>query len=186
MTKDPIALFERAAAQFARLIAGVRPAQFDDPTPCTDWRVRDLINHVVSGNLLFVSIVAGSPPPDRAADHLGGDPLGAFRGSVAALSDAFATHDVLSHTYETPIGAGPGALLVAMRMDEMVVHGWDLAKATGQSTDLDRELVAQARALFDSVPVIPRGEGKSFGEPTSAPSDATDADRLAAFLGRAV
>ncbi len=186
MTKDPIALYEAAAAQMERLIAAVQPGQLDDPTPCTQWRVRDLINHVVGGNLRFVAIVAGTPPPDRGVDHLGGDPLGAFRSSVKALSEAFAEHDVLSHSYSTPIGDGPGELLVRMRMDELVVHGWDLARATGRSTDLDRELVAEARALFDAAPVIPRGEGRSFGEPKPTPPDATDADRLAAFLGRDV
>jgi uncharacterized protein (TIGR03086 family) len=186
MTKDPIALYEAAAAQADRLIAGIRPGQLDDPSPCAQWRVRDVINHLVSGNKRFTAIVAGSPPPEAGQDHLGDDPLGAFRASIEQLSAAFAEHDVLSRTYDTPIGKGPGALLVKLRMDELVVHGWDLAKATGQSTDLDHELVAEARALFEAAPVVPRGEGKPFGETKAVPPDATDADRLAAFLGRDV
>src|SRR5689334_14063317 len=101
MTKDPIALFEAAAAQADRLIAAIRPEQLDDPSPCTEWRVRDVVNHLVSGNKRFTAIVAGSPPPPAGLDHLADDPLGAFRSSIVELSEAFATHDVLSRTYDT-------------------------------------------------------------------------------------
>jgi uncharacterized protein (TIGR03086 family) len=73
-----------------------------------------------------------------------------------------------------------------MRFNEMVVHSWDLAKATGQSTDLDPELAAASLASFRAVAFLPRGEGKMFQEAKPVPPDATPADRLAAFLGREV
>ncbi len=186
MTHDPIALFDAPAAQADRVVAAVRDDQLADPTPCTDWRVRDVINHVVTGNLLFAAIVAGTPRPDRSRDHLGDDPLAAFRDSVAQLSEAFAKHDVLSGTYATPVGEGPGALLVHLRFNELMAHSWDIAKATGQSTDFDPELVAQSQAIFAAVPVLPRGDGKPFRDAQPVPPGATDADRLAAFLGRQV
>jgi uncharacterized protein (TIGR03086 family) len=186
MGNDPIALFEAAAAQADRVVAAVREDQLADPTPCTEWRVRDLINHLVTGNLLFTAIVAGTERPDRSRDHLGDDPHAAFRDSVSRLSEAFAKYDVLSGTYATPVGEGPGALLVQMRMCELVVHGWDIARATGQSTDFDPVVVAAARAGYERSPHLPRGEGKPFGEVKPAPAGATDADRLAAFLGREV
>jgi uncharacterized protein (TIGR03086 family) len=186
MTDDPLARFEAAAAQADRVVAAVRPDQLGDPTPCTGWTVRDVINHLTTGNLLFAAIVSDGPRPDRSADHLGDDHLGAFRVSVTRLSEAFAKHDVLSGTYATPMGQGPGALLVSMRFNELMVHGWDIAKATGQSTDLDPELAEAALASFQAAPFLPRGEGKPFGEAKPAPPDATAADRLAAFLGREV
>src|SRR5438552_18874372 len=98
MTQDAIALFDAAAAQADRVVAAVRPDQLADPTPCTDWRVRDVINHLVTGNLLFAAIVADTDRPDRSRDHLGDDPLAAFRASVSQLAEAFAKHDVLSGT----------------------------------------------------------------------------------------
>ena len=186
MTQHPIALYEAAAAQADRVVAAVAADQLGDPTPCNDWRVRDVINHLVTGNLLFAAIVADTPRPDRSADHLGDDPLAAFRDSVARLSGTFAKHDVLSGTYATPIGEGPGALLVRMRLSELVVHAWDIAKATGQSTDFEPATVAAARSGYEQAPVLPRGEGKPFREEKPAPAGATDADRLAAFLGRTV
>src|SRR5947209_903838 len=121
MAQNPIALYEAAAAQADRVVAAVRAEQLDEPSPCSDWRVRDVINHLVTGNLLFAAIVADTPRPDRSRDHLGDDPLAAFRASVSQLSDAFAKHDVLSGTYTTPIGEGPGALLVQLRLSELVV-----------------------------------------------------------------
>jgi uncharacterized protein (TIGR03086 family) len=186
MTQDPLARFDAAAALAQRVVAAVRPDQLDDPTPCTGWTVRNVINHMVTGNLMFISIVAGGLPPDRSADHLGDDYLAAFRDAVRRLSGAFVEHDVLANRYRTPVGEGPGALLVSMRFNEMVVHSWDLARATGQSTDFDPDLVAASLASFQAAPVLPRGEGKPFQAEQPVPPDATVADRLAAFMGRAV
>ncbi len=186
MTDDPLARFEAAAAQAERLVTAVSADQLADPTPCPAWTVRDLINHVTTGNLLFAAIVSDGPRPDRSADHLGDDHVAAFRDSLTRLSEAFAKHDVLSGTYATPMGEGPGALLVSMRFNELVVHGWDLAKATGQRTDLDQELAEASLASFRAAPFLPRGEGKPFGESMPVAADASAADRLAAFMGREV
>jgi uncharacterized protein (TIGR03086 family) len=183
---DVIARFAAAAAQADRVVAAVRPDQLGDPTPCPPWTVRDLINHIVTGNLFIASIVAGEAPPDRTADHLGADPLAAYRASVRRLHEVFADHDVLSGTYRTPVGEGPGSLLVSMRFNELVVHAWDVAKASGQSTDLDRELAEESLAHLKASPHLPRGEGKPFGEEKPAPPDAVPADRLAAFMGREI
>jgi uncharacterized protein (TIGR03086 family) len=186
MTNDPLARFEAAAAQAERLVTAVRPDQLGDPTPCTGWTVRDVINHLVTGNLLFAAIVTDGPRPDRSSDHLGDDHVAAFRDSLTRLSEAFTKHDVLSGTYATPMGEGPGALLVSMRFNELVTHGWDLAKATGQLADLDEELAEASLASFQAAPFLPRGEGKPFGESKPVPGNASAADRLAAFMGRTV
>jgi uncharacterized protein (TIGR03086 family) len=81
--------YDRAAAVAAGIIAAVKPDQLDGPTPCADWTVRQVINHLVTGNLLFANIVRGTPPPDRGQDHLGDDPMRAFRDGVADLRAAF-------------------------------------------------------------------------------------------------
>lgn len=185
MTGSPLAQFDRAAAVADGVIAAVQPDQLGDPTPCTEWNVRQLINHVVTGNLSFVAIVAGSPPPDRSKDHLGDDPLGAFRQTVRDLRAAFEADGALARTYQTPLGEGPGALLVSMRTAEMTIHSWDIAKATGQSTDFDPELAEQV--LRSVRPAFPADRGGSpFRPEQPAPPDASAADRLAAFAGRAV
>jgi uncharacterized protein (TIGR03086 family) len=181
-----LAKFDRSAAVADQVIAAIKSDQLDDPTPCTEWTVRQLLNHLVSGNLVFVAMVEGGPRPDRSQDHLGGDPLGAFRDTLRRLRAGFARDGVLEETFPTPFGPGPGSLLVHMRVNEMLIHSWDLAKATGQSTDLDPELAEECLASFRSGRPIPRGGESPFGPEQPAPETATAADRLAAHMGRVV
>jgi len=183
---DPMETFRRAAAQADRLAGAVRADQLGDPTPCRDWDVRTLVNHVVTGNLLFASYVTGQPAPDRSADHVVGDAAGAMRMSLAVLTEAFAMEGMLDRTYPTPFGDGSGTLLVDLRGKELTVHSWDLARATNQVTALDQSLFSDVLDSFHEVPAIPRGDGKAFGPERPAPPDASPADRLAAFLGRDV
>src|SRR5262245_23329444 len=125
MTDDPIGLYTAAADQAGRVVDGIGPDRLGDPTPCPDRDARALLNHVVTGNLLFAAMVAGTERPDRSADHLGDDHRRAYHDSVDTLSAAFTEHDVLNGVFPTPFGEGPGAQLVMMRFNELVVHGWD-------------------------------------------------------------
>ncbi len=188
MADDLLDLFHRSAEVADRTVSQVRPDQFDEPTPCAAWTVRDLLNHVVTGNLMFVAMATGTPGPDRGVEHLGQDHVAAFRGSVARLSATFGEPDFLRRPVATPFGEGTGATLVDMRFNEFLVHSWDLARATGQSTDLDHDLVGRSLAAMRASPVLrhARGEGGPFGPERPAPAGATPADQLAAFMGRVV
>jgi uncharacterized protein (TIGR03086 family) len=185
MTEETFARFDRAAAVGEQVIAGVKADQLDDPTPCTEWSVRQLINHLVTGTLAFVSIVTGAPAPDRGADHLGDAPLDAYRGAVRELRAALSAEGAMDRTYPTPLGQGPGAMLLTMRTIETTVHSWDLAKATGQSTDLDAELARWALGSLRGALPADRAGGP-FAAEQPAPPAATAADQLAAFAGRTV
>ncbi|HEX6497603.1 MAG TPA: TIGR03086 family metal-binding protein [Micromonosporaceae bacterium] len=186
MADNPIPLFRSATAVADRVVAAVPVDQLDAPTPCADWRVHDVINHLVTGNLLAVSLITGDPPPDRSADHLGDQPLAALRDSLRRLDKAFTTDGVLTRRYRGPVGETPGSRLVWMRTAELAVHAWDIARATAQPTDLDQYLAEIVLATFRAGPALPRGDGAPFGVEQPAPPDATAADRLAAFLGRRV
>jgi len=184
MTDDLTRLFRTAAADADRVIAGVTPDQFGAATPCDGWSVHDLLNHVVGGNKFFLARATGTPGPSREEDFIGDDPLGAFRASVAELADAFDQDGFLARTVSTPFGEGPGAVLVTMRINEYLLHSWDLAVATGQHRDFDPEVVAAAEKTMRGRP-IPRGGGL-FGEEQPAPEGASAVDALAAYLGRRV
>ncbi|WP_203918399.1 TIGR03086 family metal-binding protein [Rugosimonospora africana] len=185
MTQSPLAQFDRAAAVAEGVIASTKPDQFDEPSPCTLWSVRQVINHVVVGNLRTLGTVTGQARPDPGEDRLGDDPLGAFRASVRELRAALSVEGALDRTVPTPVGERPGTFLVLMRVAEMTLHAWDVAKATGQSTDLDPGLSGQILAVFHGVLPADR-EGSPFGAEQPAPPDATAADRLAAYAGRTV
>src|SRR6185437_3009018 len=106
-----IALFRQAAALADATVSAVRPDQLGHPTPCTEWTVRQLINHVLTGNLFFVSLATGTPPPDRMADHVGDDHVASFRDSLARLSAVFSEPGFLGKPVPSPDGEGTGALL---------------------------------------------------------------------------
>jgi uncharacterized protein (TIGR03086 family) len=182
---DPRHLHRRAGGVASNVIARVRPDQFEHATPCTEWDVRALINHVVGGNLRFAAMVAGEAGPDGGEDVLGGDPLASFENSFARLCEAFDRPGFLGQAFMTPLGEGPGALLVEMRVVELTIHTWDVAAATGRARDLDPELVGLADSVLRSRP-IPRGVGGPFAPEQPSALGATDADRLAAFAGRIV
>jgi uncharacterized protein (TIGR03086 family) len=187
MSEDMLAVFDRAAALADTTVAAVRPEQLGDPTPCTQWTVRLLLNHLVGGNLAFLSMGEGTPPPDRSADHLGDDYLASFRATVDKLKAMFGRPGFLEQPANTPFGPGTGATLLQMRFNEFMIHSWDLARATGQSTDLDRELAERSLAMMQAaLGQRPRDENLPFGPEQSAPDGAPAADRLAAFVGRVV
>jgi uncharacterized protein (TIGR03086 family) len=185
MTQNPLARFDRAAALADGVIAAVKPDHLDNPSPCTEWSVRQVINHVVTGNLAFVSMMTDAARPDRSVDHLGDDPLAAFRDTTRALREAFSAEGALQRMYPTPFGEGPGTVLVHMRVMEMTIHSWDIAKGSGQSTDLDPELAESSLASMRAALPADRS-GSPFGTEQAAPAGATIADRLAAFAGRIV
>lgn len=184
---DVLRNFDRAAAAAQTVVDGVRPEQLGLPSPCSEWDVRGVLNHLVFGNLLAHASLRGEQPPaDRSADYLGADPRSAFAESVTACRAAFAEPGVLDKVVRTPLGEQPASFYVHMRLNELLAHGWDVAAATGQSTDLEPELAESALAMWQArLGDVPRA-GSPFGPAQPAPDGATAADRLAAYLGRAV
>jgi uncharacterized protein (TIGR03086 family) len=178
---------ERAFASTRNVLANVKPDQLDDPTPCKSWAVRDLINHIVAGAHWFgltVETGDGALPPDR--DWTEGDMVAAFDEGAQRSVAAFAAPGAQEKIVKVPFGEFPGSVFMGLATTDTFVHGWDLAKATGQPTDLDPELAEQvmegARLL---VPDQVRGdEPLPFAHPVEPPPGCGTADRLAAFMGR--
>jgi len=189
VTDDAGALadMDRAVAGAEVIVGGIKAVQWADPTPCTGLDVRTLVNHLVTGNLLFAALANEAPPPDRSLDHLGDDPLAAFRRAGAALHEAFAQPGVLVRSYAAPFGTGSGLALVRTRIIENLGHGWDLARATGQPACFPGDVAERALAAARrSLATRPEGASAPFAPEVPVPADAPAIDRLAGFLGRAV
>jgi uncharacterized protein (TIGR03086 family) len=179
--------FDHALATADAVVAGIEPGQWDAPTPCTEMNVRAVVNHLVSGNLVFAALARDEPPPDRAADHLADDPLGAFQRAGREMRDAFAAPGVLEKDFTTPFGTAPGSAIVHVRIVELLAHGWDLARATGQELDFPDDLAERTLAATrHQLAARPEGPGAPFGPEVKVPDDAAAIDRLAGFLGRPV
>ncbi len=147
--------------------------------------MRDVISHLVGMNLVFVALFEESPMPARVADRLGADPAGAYHRSAAALQAAAARPGVLERSQATPVGVATGAERLQWRIVDLLVHGWDLAQATGVAAGLPDDLAEQALTLARAqLPSQPRA-GR-FADPQPIRDNAPAIDRLAAFTGRAV
>jgi uncharacterized protein (TIGR03086 family) len=181
-----IALHDRALDALGTTIEKIDVAQLGDPTPCSEFDVRALLNHVIGGNLRFVAIAQGEPGASVPAtgDFVTDDPVMPYRESAAALSKAWSDPAVLERTVQMPFGDFPGEFALGIHIVETVVHTWDLSKATGQPTELDPELCEAAWERTKDIDDSFRGPGRPFGQPVAAPPDATPTERLVAWLGR--
>ncbi len=182
-----LALLERALDQTAGILALIRPEQESLPTPCQDWDVKALITHLTMSDLPhFTTGARGEAvdwrtPPARRGD----DWLQEFRDGVRLLSSIWAAADL-----DQPVpsmGGKPAPLRsrADQQIAELAMHSWDLAKATGQAPDLDREVAEHALGWSRQMlrPEF-RGPEKAFGKEVPVPEDASSYERLAGWFGR--
>jgi uncharacterized protein (TIGR03086 family) len=186
MSTQPL---EQAISSTRSVLAGVKKDQLASATPCQSWNVSQLVDHIVGGQYSFAAMVNGEPLSGEARTFADGDFLADFdKGSAECLA-AFGAPGVMDRVLKLPFGEMPGSRFVGLATVDTFVHGWDLAKATGQKPDFDPEL---AGALLDgsrqAIQEAFRGpDGQApFGPEQKAPAGASNADQLAAFLGRTV
>ncbi len=185
MSTEPL---EQAISSTRSVLSNVTPEQLAQSTPCESWNVGQLIDHMIGVHHFFAAGVTGEPPVGADAEYSSGDFLAAFDEAAGKSVAALGAEGVMDQMITMPFGEMPGSALMGLAATDTFTHGWDLAKATGQSTDLAPEfaagMLAQSRmAIQESF----RGpEGAPFGPEQQAGEGATNADELAAFLGRSV
>jgi uncharacterized protein (TIGR03086 family) len=177
--------FERAANATAAVARGIRPEQFDSPTPCADWNVEQLVNHLIGTLEYFTARAEGKsalrPQPaaptdfEKTVEHL--------QSSAFAMATAWGRPGVLDQTTATTAGAMPAAMLANLALSELLTHTWDLANATGQRLAVDDIDVEGVLAGMHQT-LKPEARQQAFGPEAKAPEGAPAIDRLAAFLGR--
>lgn len=185
-----------ASAEFERRLVLVR--QWDAPTPCTEWDVRQLVNHMARGNLNYVRLTEGVSGAEflrlRDADALGDDPVGSYARSVRECVTAFSQPGALQRIVDYPLGKVTGGQALAVRTTDTVIHTWDLARALGVDDELQADLVAwideHLDEIYDGLPVKPvEGAAKHRFFAASAggiADDATKQERLLHWMGRQV
>ena len=183
---DITKLHDRALEATTSIVANIDQSQFGAPTPCAEFDVRALLDHMIGGNFLFVKVAQGERGTSVPAtgDFVRDDALVPYRESAEAVSKAWSDPSVLERTVHLPFGDFPGAFAIGIHTVETIVHGWDLAKATGQATELDPELYAVAWQNCKDMDDSFRGPGRPFGPVVTAPAGASDTARMMAWLGR--
>ncbi|MCL2467146.1 MAG: TIGR03086 family metal-binding protein [Micrococcales bacterium] len=168
------------------LVAGTRPDQLDASTPCTEWTVRDLLSHIVAVLDRVRVIGAGADPfsvPDEL-DHPPADWAVEFRTRAAALWPVW-DDTTLTSIVTVPWSQMPGAAALGTYVMEFLVHGWDLADATGQDAEAPADVATRALAAAQQhIPASSRQAPMPFGPVQSTVADAGPTRRLAAWLGR--
>lgn len=184
----PTDQYAQAQQIAASVLANVTPDQLDGDTPCTKWKVADLIDHLVGAQHWAASAMEGVDMTDTGAGSAQGDFTAAFADASERALTSFQADGALGKTVNPGFGDMPGAALMSIATTDTFQHAWDLATATGQDNDLDPELATQllagARAFIK--PAFRSEDGSFFGPEQQAPEGANVASQLAAFLGRQV
>ena len=184
---EVLELERRAAERVGELIDGVPPDGWEAPTPCAGWTVRDLVAHLVAGNVKYAALAAGGDfVPGAPEVELGDDPASAYRDTTRAMLDAWRRPGALEREAGLPRGQrGPAEVLAWVHLAETLGHGWDVARATQQEPGFDRDVVDACLAECRRRMPPRRGEGSPFADATETVG--TEAiDQLAAWLGRDV
>jgi uncharacterized protein (TIGR03086 family) len=169
-------LLPKAYDATAAALASV--TDWDAPSPCTDWTVHDVTNHLVTVMKMFSAAVDGGDVLE--GDHLGADPLGAFRAAADRCLVVFSQPDVLAASHPFPFGPTPGAVIAQLSLSESLVHGWDIARGAGVPYAPAPEVVADVLARSAEPPP---SEGL-FAPPVPVPAGAAPLTVLLARLGR--
>lgn len=187
MPAEPLSQLAQALKATGQVVDAITPEQWQVQSPCSDWSVAELARHLIVGNFRFATLADGKPRQD-AADLVQSDAglAAAYHASGQALLEGFAEPGVLEKIVTVPIGQLPGIAALHMRVTELLVHGWDLAAATGQRAEFPADL-AEAELAFtvSKLGDVPADQ-RPFAPPQPIADDAPAIERLVACLGRDV
>ena len=175
MEPDLLDLYERASAWTATKVAGATK-KLDAATPCDQWNVRTLMNHMLDTQHYFVGSARGeevSPPSPTPPELLSEDPVADFDRARAETLTTFAQPGVIEKT-------GPA---LGIAFSDQLLHGWDLAKATAQDATMPEGLPAASYEMIHGRLTDEQRKGV-FKPEIAVPSDASAQDKLLAYTGR--
>jgi uncharacterized protein (TIGR03086 family) len=187
VSRDPVELLVVANDEFARRLRLVGHDDWQRPTPCSEWDVRALVNHVVGANLRYQLLLHGAPSEQveatRTVDHLGDDALASFVATADGVVACFHEDGALERIAHHATGDRTGRDLLSMRVLDAAIHGWDLARAIGADDALDDDVVA---FLLAYTAGLDRGPQQRAFAPADAdvPCNASPQDQLLHRLGR--
>lgn len=186
MVDDLPGLYRRAVEEFGRRVHAVRADQWGCPTPCEDWDVRTLVNHLAAEQLWVPPLMAGKQVADVGSafdgDVLGADPVAAWDAAAEAAVAAFAEPDAMTRPVHLSYADRPGEEYAREMMFDLVVHSWDLARGISADDNLDPALVEAVYGALD--PDTDLSATGQYDEPVPVPADSDEQTKLIALTGR--
>ncbi|MFF7989543.1 TIGR03086 family metal-binding protein [Kitasatospora xanthocidica] len=178
--------YPEALAAFGERVRLITPDQWDSPTPCSDWTVRDLVNHLVGEQLWVPELLMGATVSEVGGrfdgDVLGDDPLAAWTDAAEAARQAWAVPGATELTVHLSFGDVTGQYYLDQLTTDLVIHTWDLAEGTGRLTRLPAELVDFALGEITGYGDL--SASGLFDPPLPVTDDAAPQTRLLALTGR--
>jgi uncharacterized protein (TIGR03086 family) len=179
-------LHQRALGRFGEHVRAVKEDQWHDPTPCSDWDVRVLVNHLVSENLWMPPLLEGKTIADVGdsldGDLLGQDPKGSWDRSASEAGRAVQAA-ALDGMVPLSYGEVPAEHYIREVFADLTIHGWDLARGIGADERMDPESVDILYDYFQPLEEQLKASGM-FGPRVTPPSGADKQTQLLAIVGR--
>jgi len=174
--------YARRASAFADKVAAVADDQWSAPSPCEDWTARDVVRHVVDTQGMFLGFVGREMGEHPSVDD---DPEGAVRAVTGRIQQDLEDPELAAQTFEGFMGtqsfeASVNQFLAA----DLVIHGWDLARATGQDDTIPAPDLGEMQEGMKAFPEEAMRSPGAFGPQVEVADDASDQDKLMGFLGR--
>jgi len=180
---DATAALHQTNEVVTRLIGGLTPEHREMRTPCDQWNVHELIDHMCSGAHGIAGGLQGQAPPEEQPDFLANGPAAGWVAAEAALEQV-ATPEILTAMHDMPFGNVPGEAAMAVIVSDAATHAWDLAKATDQELGMSEELAEYALATWQGLVPAEGRDGGGFKAVVPVADDASAVDRMAGYTGR--
>jgi uncharacterized protein (TIGR03086 family) len=175
--------FRRVAASFTERVDAVPSDRWDNPAPCDEWVARDIVRHMVDNGQLFLGFVGQELPPGPSVDD---DPAGAWANARDAVQAALDDPAVATAEFDGMMGKQTFEKAIdRFGAPDLVVHSWDLARATGGDERLDPDEVHAVFEAMKPMDEMMRVPGV-FGPKVDVPADADEQTRMLGFMGRSV
>lgn len=174
--------YARRASAFAEKVAAVSEDQWTAPSPCEGWTARDVVGHVVDSQGRFLGFVGREMGEHPSVDD---DPEGAVRAVTSRIQQDLEDPERAAETFEGFMGTQAFETAVDRFLAaDLVIHGWDLARATGQDDTIPAQDLAEMQEAVQQFPEEAMRSPGAFGPVVAVADDASDQDKLMGFLGR--
>jgi uncharacterized protein (TIGR03086 family) len=183
----PIEQLEQILPAVVAVAGAIEPGQLTNATPCAQFVVSDIFDHMVVLGGTFAQLFRGEEPQAVAAPLRDGRvPAAVFEAAMGDLLDAIRSPGALERTLVTPVGTMPGEAFARLVAFDGLVHGWDLARSTGQALVVPDDVVAAVDEFARAALQPEMRDGDTFKDETTPPAGAGRLERLVAFSGRTV
>jgi uncharacterized protein (TIGR03086 family) len=180
-------LYRQSVTSFVDRVNQIRPDQWNQPTPCADWDVRTLVNHIVNEQLWSVPLFAGATIAEVGdrfdGDLLGDDPIAVATQAGEDAKAAVSETGAMERTVHLSFGDTPAEEYVRQLFADHLVHGWDLAVSIDDDRTIDPDAVRECLAWYADREELYRASG-AVGPAVDVSADASPQDRLIAAFGR--